>query len=467
MSLKLLTINKIGIAISKEKRLDAAYYFVNAVFDELEKKSSCKVKTLDELRVRISSGSYVDTYINKQDGVPYLRVGNIKPFTIDEQDKSLVFVSSNVPEKIKVKENDLIMGRTQATVEKLGVASLIDKYIEGSVISQHVSKVTTDNNISPFYLIGFLNSKFYKAQTSLATHGDTRVELTHSQLRKVRVFIPNEEVVKNIEGKVKKIIETNRHSIYKINEAKRILKHDIDIISNNKNKYFSVSLSTIQDFGIWNSRSHLPKYVDIENEINSKFETVPLEKISSIEKGIEIGSDNYQTELFKEDGDYAFIRTSDITNYEVDIFPDYFVSRTIAESLNNTAEAGEIIFSKDGIIGETAIISKYDKVVIGSGFVKIKLNSDAFSYNITPEYLFTILLLDETGFFPAIRRTVIASTIPHLRVERLKKIRIPIVDKDSIDKITELIKEAYELKDEKKKLIIEIRKEIDSYYNII
>jgi hypothetical protein len=116
MSLKLLTINKIGIAISKEKRLDAAYYFVNAVFDELEKKSSCKVKTLDELRVRISSGSYVDTYINKQDGVPYLRVGNIKPFTIDEQDKSLVFVSSNVPEKIKVKENDLIMGRTQATV---------------------------------------------------------------------------------------------------------------------------------------------------------------------------------------------------------------------------------------------------------------------------------------------------------------------------------------------------------------
>ena len=60
----------------------------------------------------------------------------------------------------------------------------------------------------------------------------------------------------------------------------------------------------------------------------------------------------------------------------------------------------------------------------------------------------------------------IASTIPYLREERLKEIEIPILDKISIDEITKLVKEAFELKDEKKKLIQEVREEIDSYFRI-
>ncbi len=467
MALKTITTLKSEIILSIDKRLDAKSFFVNYVFNKLENKSSCEVKTLEELNVKISSGSYIDTYIDKSNGVPYMRVGNIKPFTIDEQGRSLVFVSKKVPLKIKVKENDVILGRTQATAEKLAVASIVDKTNEGFVISQHVSKITTnDNKISSFYLIGYLNSKFYAAQTSLSTHGDTRVEMTHSQLKKVRIFIPKKDVLNSIELKVKKIVKNNRDSINKIKFAKDILKQKLDIQNKNNDKFFSVKLSTIQNFGIWNGKSHLPKYTNIESEIKNKFKTIPLGDISSIKKGIEVGSKNYKTELFREEKDFAFIRTSDITNNEIDIFPDYFVSKDIIESLNNNVSHGEIIFSKDGIIGETAITSKHDRVVVASGFAKIKLKSEAKLHNITYEYLFTILSLEETGFYPAIRRTVIASTIPHLREERLKEIKIPILDKNSINKITKLVKEAFELKDEKKKLIKEVREEIDSYFEI-
>jgi len=467
MALKTITTLKSEIILSEDKRLDAKSFFVNYIFNELETKSSCEVKTLEDLDVKISSGSYIDTYIDKKNGVPYMRVGNIKPFTIDEQGRSLVFVSKNVPSKIKVKENDIILGRTQATAEKLAVASIVDKANENFVISQHVSKITVDNKkISPFYLIGYLNSKFYAAQTSLSTHGDTRVELTHSQLKKVRVFFPKKEILKSIELKVKKIIRNNRVSINNIKLAKDILKKKLNIQSEKKDKFFSVQLSTIQNFGIWNGRSHLPRYANVETEIKNKFKTIKLGDISSIKRGIEVGSKNYKTELFRTEKDFAFIRTSDITNNEIDIFPDYFVSEDLIESLDNNVKGGEIVFSKDGIIGETAIISKHDKVVIASGFAKIKLNQKAKKHNISYEYLFTILSLEETGFYPAIRRTIIASTIPHLREERLKEIEIPILDKNSIDEITKLVKKAFELKDEKKKLIKEVREEIDSYFDI-
>jgi len=61
--------------------------------------------------------------------------------------------------------------------------------------------------------------------------------------------------------------------------------------------------------------------------------------------------------------------------------------------------------------------------------------------------------------------TVVASTIPHLKEDRIESFIIPIIDKESIDKITELIKEAFILKDEKKVLIKEIRKEIDNNFD--
>ncbi len=467
MTLKIITTFKTEIVNSKSERLDVKYFFLNHIFTKLESKSICKVKTLGELNTKISSGSYIDTYINKSKGVPYIRVGNIKPFAIDEREKSFVFVLKNVPVKIRVQKNDIVMGRTQATIEKLGVASIVDEANENFVISQHISKITINSNeVSPYYLIGYLNSKFYKAQTGLATHGVTRVEMTHSQLKEMRVFIPEKNILKSIEEKTKTIVSNNRNAINNIKKAQAILRNKLDIKFDNKNIFFSVNLSSIQNFGIWNGRSHLPRYTKIEDEIKNKFKCVKLGSISIIKKGIEVGSNNYKTELFKKKEDFAFIRTSDITNNEIDIFPDYFVSNKLASTLNNEATNGDIVFSKDGIIGETAIISKYDKVVVASGFAKIKLNQAAKSNNITQEYLFTILSLKETGLIPAIRRTVVASTIPHLREERLKEIEIPILDENSIAKITKLVKEAFSLKDEKKRLIQEVREKIDNYFDI-
>jgi restriction endonuclease S subunit len=61
-----------------------------------------------------------------------------------------------------------------------------------------------------------------------------------------------------------------------------------------------------------------------------------------------------------------------------------------------------------------------------------------------------------TGFNPAIRRTVIGTTIPHLREERLKQIAIPIIDKDIIHSISGKVRQAFELKAKRKKMICDV-----------
>ena len=83
----------------------------------------------------------------------------------------------------------------------------------------------------------------------------------------------------------------------------------------------------------------------------------------------------------------------------------------------------------------------------------------------TPEYLFTALSLREIGIYQAKRYTVIQSTIPTM-AGNLPKVEIPIIDEAAMHEITELVREAFKLKAERKQLMAEVREKIDNYFDI-
>jgi len=233
----------------------------------------------------------------------------------------------------------------------------------------------------------------------------------------------------------------------------------------NKGAYL-VKLSEFVGHDLWTPAFLHPIYIDALLNIQERWRTIQLGEIATIKKGDEVGSKNYNDYLTKEDTDIPFIRTSDISNYEINQFPDCYVSQQIYENLNQDLQAGDILFTKDGKIGMVAMVTESDKAIIGSGIVRLRLKAEAKMYNLTSEYLFAVLSSKEAGLYPALRRTVIASTIPHLRVERLGEIEIPILSKNSIDRITNLVKETFRLKNENKRRITEVRQELDSSFDV-
>jgi len=124
------------------------------------------------------------------------------------------------------------------------------------------------------------------------------------------------------------------------------------------------------------------------------------------------------------------------------------------------------LFSNDGKIGLVAMLTLQDKVIIQSHIRRIRLKKEAIEkYRFTQEYLFLVLTIKEISKYQAEKHTLIQSTIPTIS-NHLLDFEIPILDKDSINEITKLVKEAFKLKDEKKKLIKEVREEIDNYFKI-
>ncbi len=93
-------------------------------------------------------------------------------------------------------------------------------------------------------------------------------------------------------------------------------------------------------------------------------------------------------------GDIPFVRTSDISNWEVKIDPKHTLERSLYETLKQKQDvrAGDILMVKDGtyLIGTCAMVSEYDReIVFQSHLYKIRLQQEQHGLN--PYLLLAIL----------------------------------------------------------------------------
>jgi type I restriction enzyme S subunit len=431
------------------------YYKVKILLNKLAKKY--KMLTLGEVSDYCISGSYIPQY--SKEGDIYIRVQNIRNFDVSLNEDDIVFINPKaikIPDKIRVKTGDMVLVRTTISLSNFGNTAIISSHLNNSIISQHVTKLSV-TKLNPYFVACFLNSKLGKDQLVSAGYGSTRLELTHAQLKKVLVPI----VSNQLQNKIGKIVldAEDKHvkSLRFITTAKNMLLDALGIKINTLRKYkhYSVVSNKLED--MLTPKYYYPFFIQVIANIEKKFRTVDLGNIAEISRGIEVGSENYRIYLEKKDTDVPFIRTSDIINNEIDNSPDYYVGEEIYNELNLDIKENDILFTKDGKIGLVALTTKADRCIIASGIAKIRIKRN------DPYFVFAVLN-SFIGKFQAEQRTVISSTLPHLRPERLAEIRIPIISKANQKEISQLVKEAFELKRQKKELIKEAKEKIEEIF---
>lgn len=435
-----------------DNRFTPKYFFLLRKFNLLEKRPDIKIKKLGEITKYIISGIYIPKYSKK--GTPYLRVGNIKAVELDLNSEDLVYVNEKeieIPDKIKVKQDDIIIGRTAV----LGISSLVNELSENFIISQHLTRFRP-MDIPIGYLVAFLNSRLFKEQMEIASYGITRVELTHAQLKEVKVPVGKKSQMKEISNLILSADKAHIGAINKVNQARQIFENEIGINYQNipDEKTYSVDASDLTDF--LTPKFYYPKYLNILKQLKRKFKTIRLGEVADIKKGDEVGSENYKKYIDKKDSDVPFIRTSDLVNYEIDNYPDYYIDEEIYKELNQNLKPNDILFTKDGKIGLTAMATSEDKCILASGIAIIRPIKE-----IDPFYLF-LVLSTKIGLYQFLQRVVIASTIPHLRPERLAEIEIPLIDSRKQNEISKVVKEVFQLKAKKKTLIKEAINKVEN-----
>lgn len=238
--------------------------------------------------------------------------------------------------------------------------------------------------------------------------------------------------------------------------GKQIDKDDIPAIIDNYETYKKGSkLENISNLGyilnedaiennILSPRLYNPDVLIKTNELRDthnlvKIETLINEGIIEFKTGDEIGKSSYGT------GEIPFVRTSDISNWEIKTDPKQAVSEEIYLQYKEKQDVreGDILMVRDGtyLIGSAALITQYDlKMLYQSHLYKIRLDSNN-KYGLNPYYLLAALSSDFVQ--KQIKAKTFTQDIINSLGDRYLDLLIPIQkDSDKVNEISDVVKKS-------------------------
>lgn len=455
-------INSISVninVIETESRFNPKYFHYLKIKNELLKKSDLKYVVLGNKKYFpiLSDGIHSAVELIPKGEIKYLYIHNIKEGFIDTVDN--LYISEADHEKNinkELKQNAVLL----SVVGSLGNTALFSDYISARCsLPRNIAYIyCSENNILPAYLTCFFLSEFSKYQCIYSGGGNIQGLLSLTKLKKFIIPLPERSYQKIIGEKYEKAITYQKLFLQKIKQLVIEFENELDI---NKERLkrdlsFSVRSNDLKNGGIWTPNLHDPYPDKILDLISKNHELRSLHKLVTFAKGNEVGSDNYNDYLNKKPSYIPFVRTSDIFNYEVDSFPDFYISPDIKVGLNQDIKPGDLLVNNDGRIGYPAIVTREDDFVFQSHIKRLRARNP----RIPTYYIFLCLLLPDIKL-QFDKYTVIQSTIPTLS-NRIKEIKIPILDKNRVDYYSNEIVKAYNLIEEKKRIIKEIKQDMNN-----
>lgn len=381
------------------------------------------------------------------EGAIFIKNSSVKRYGVSEFDGFYITHEKNeILKRSKLQKDDVLL----TTIGYyLGVSAVVNSNVENANINQNLVRIRINPKFTtPHYLSCFLNSKLIRFQIENLFTGTYPI-LTYPKIKSLKIFIKDKSIEKKVTENLVRAELKNVESLKLIEDAKKIFleKLSVDFSEIIRNKFYAVENDYFTTEEMMTPAFYYPLYTQTINEIKSKNNCVLLSTIADLKNGDEVGSTNYKTYLNRKESDVPFVRTSDLLNYDFDTYPDFFIDESIYKEIGQNVGSEEILFTKDGKIGITAMTTEYDKCILGSGILRIIAKKD----KVNPYYLFIALSTKEIGLYQAIQRTVVASTLPHLREDRIGDFIIPLI-KES-ETIIRLTMEAFKLRNERKKLI--------------
>lgn len=370
----------------------------------------------------VNSGSYVPEYVSESEGVPYIRVGNIREFQFNLNEDDTEYVNPDHPDltdRVFVEEEDVVIPRTGT----LGNAAIATHGTVDTVMSQHVTRITFED-INPYYATAFLNTEFGEEQMLHSGHGSTRKELTHKSLKRIEIPVIEGEV-DAIADSVKKAKEAEHRGNEKIKEALDMFRRGmgIDIRELPSDKIFSTSEENIKNekYHSFIPSHYKPEYQECIKQIESNFECEPLDALADIERGQGTTVDEYSTEGI------PFVRPSDLINWGIDPYPDHFATLDTYKTFDQESKTHDILYSIEGKVGQSAILLEEEKCVFKNHIERIRINEQ----KIDPVFVF-LFLNTKLGEYQVNTKKVVQTTIPGI-AGRIREILIPLSPEGSHD----------------------------------
>jgi restriction endonuclease S subunit len=420
----------------------------------------------------LSTGHEIGKMAYGTGNIPFVRTSDISNWEIKTNPKQGVSeeIYNEYAKRQDVMDGDIFFVKDGTYL--IGQTCMVTQQDLPCLYQSHIIKIRVNPScpIDKYLLFAILNTPIVKKQIRAKQFTADIIDTIGNRLLEIILPVPknnslNEYIIKEthsiIEGR-----NTLREKIRLIPLIAQGIIHSFDDVippelslleESSGTPGFKINLSKIQK-GIF-----IPKYYDpkLKKDLKTLSETHNLIQLRDLVKqriicwdtGIEIGKMAYGT------GSIPFIRTSDISNWELKKDPKQNVSEEIYEANKQDVQPGDIFVVRDGtyLVGSSCIITEQDtKVLYCGGIYKLRvLNKD----EIDP-YLFLTLL-----HMPIVKRQIRSKQFTRDIIDtigkRLFEVFLPIPKDDVLREFVaketrEAIEKRVNLRQRSKEIVLEV-----------
>jgi len=363
-----------------ESRIDPSFY--RPEFKILEKffiNGKYEIKTFQEIAEKISSGatplSGGDAYTNKEEGMPFIRSGDINADkSIDFTD--LLYIKEEVHQKklksSQLKRGDVLIAIVGATI---GQVSLYD-YDKEANINQAIAMVRVKKGINPEYVKEYLVSSVGQNQLNKIKRPVARANINLEEVGSIKIPLPPLPIQNKIVSIMQKAYDEKRE---KEAEADKLLNSIDDYVLDelgikvpqiDREMCFEVMSDKIENSRV-DVEYYQPFLEKIEKTINKgKYKTDKLKKIIT---KIHYGASTSNAYV---DNGIPLLRILNLKSNHFDLSKVVYLPEDFRKELGNAfVKTGDLLISRSGTVGLVSVVPKEaDGFAFGSFMIKFCLN---------------------------------------------------------------------------------------------
>src|SRR3989344_2622256 len=407
-------------------RMDAEYY--QPEYLELENRfTKLEKKTLEEVSESITSfGAYsLTSHIEWQDsGVPYINVGDIHDGYIDFSNVKYISEKVNdILQKSKVSNRQVLL--TMAGT--IGNAAVVNDLKGSANANQAIAKINPIDNMSPYYLAAFLNSKYGLLQTQREIVSSVQANIFLGQIKEFQIPIFGQKITKEIENKYKIFLNELENSKKFYSQAENLLLEELGLKDfKEEESLFSITnLSDVKNANRIDAEYFQSKYEKLISKIKNKNAKNLESFVKEYSTGFPFKSENYQEEGI------PLIRINNIKKGFLDL-------------------------------NDAACLSEKDFALSPDDIRKSSINQRILRItpkNIDKDYL-TLLLNSIIGSYQ-LQRIGTGGVQTNISYKDIKNILMPELPKNIQEKIADLVKKSHQSRKKAKELLEEAKQKVE------
>lgn len=389
---------------------------------------------------------------NKEIGVPFIRINNLSNHSVTLKDVKYINreIHNTKLKRTQISPNDIIFA-ISGTKDNLGTVSIVpDTIKEANLNSALVKLKLFQDKIIPMYFCYLFDLDLVRKQIDYIGKGAAQNNLNNNEISEIIIPLPNKERQRYV---IEIMNNANNIKYQKLKNADNLLLSIDSFIFNtlelkipilNKEKEYVTKISNILG-SRFDPDYNQVCFTDVYSCLTKNNYDLLKNLLIYYKKGTEVGTSQYT-----EQG-VPFIRVSDFNSYGFTYSSNTkFISLDYFNELKEfSPRIGDILFSKDGTIGNSFLINEDINGIISGGIIRLHPNEN----RINSQYLSVMLSLNIYKQF--FERNSIGAIIKHLNIEELLNLPIPLPDRKVQDKIAgytlEIIEAAKKMKEEANK----------------